>query len=496
MRNIAHCTRTLLGVSVILCAAAPASARPPSGARAEASPGSSQRRHIQQRLRTLYSQARRHAGIVGLYVKRLGGEVLFSRAAARRMHPASCTKLVTASATLRSLTPRFRFDTVVRGRQRGHALVTPLYLWGQGDPTLGHADLDRLAAKLHARGIRHIPKGIVVDDHYFSHRRFPPGFGRPSSSRYTTPTGALSLDHNTVAVRVVARPGNRRARVTAVPDSDHIALRHQVRAGARTRLWLKATRKRTAHGPRLQVRLSGTVARGHGAVVRQARVMDPSFYVGETLKRALTRRGVQVGRVRRGHHRKAPELIRHRSAPLGDIVKQMNLHSSNFIAEQLVKLLGAKRYGTPGTTTKGLRAARGLLRRAGVPPSRYRMTNGSGLFGHTRFAPRQLVRLLERLHTLPWLYRAVRRSLPVAGTSGTLAGRLNGTPTRGRVHAKTGTLKHVSCLAGYVDAPAGKPPLVFAILANRVRTSTASMRRIQDRMVSALARYLLRANRR
>jgi D-alanyl-D-alanine carboxypeptidase/D-alanyl-D-alanine-endopeptidase (penicillin-binding protein 4) len=426
-----------------------------------------------------------------VYIKRLGGQVLFSRSGGRWMHPASCTKLVTASAALRSLTPRFRFDTVLRGRTREDRLLTPLFLWGQGDPTLGHADLERMAARLHALGIRRIPRGIVVDDHYFSHRRFPPGFGRPSSSRFTTPTGALSLDQNTVTLRIAPTAAGRRARVTVIPSSAYVELRHQVRTASRTKLWLKATRNRTRRGPRLRVRLSGTVAAGASPVLRRARVMDPSYYVGHTLKQALQRRGISVGRVRRGRHRKAPELIRHRSAPLGDIVQKMNLHSSNFIAEQLTKLLGAKRYGTPGTTRKGLRAARGLLRRAGVPPGRYRMTNGSGLFGHTRFAPRQLVRLLERLHTLPWLYRAVRRSLPVAGASGTLAGRLNGTPASGRVRAKTGTLKQVSCLAGYVDAPGGRPPLVFAIVVNRVRTSTSAVRKIQDRMVTALARYLL-----
>ncbi len=177
--------------------------------------------------------------------------------------------------------------------------------------------------------------------------------------------------------------------------------------------------------------------------------------------------------------------------PLSELVRHMNRTSDNFYAEQLLKALGAKVYGKPGTTRKGVKATRGLMRRSGIPSVQYRMANGSGLLGRTRIAPKALVRLLERVRTLPWLYTALRDSLPVAGQSGTIARRFMGTVAAGRVRAKTGTVNKVSCLAGYVDRRSGKPPIIFAILHNGFTTSHRVARRVQDRMVILLARYAL-----
>ena len=77
-------------------------------------------------------------------------------------------------------------------------------------------------------------------------------------------------------------------------------------------------------------------------------------------------------------------------------------------------------------------------------------------------------------------------SLPVAGRSGTLYDRMRRTAARDRCQAKTGTLHDVSALAGYCETTAGAR-VAFAILMNYVNPYAA--RRLQDRMVSALARY-------
>ena len=73
--------------------------------------------------------------------------------------------------------------------------------------------------------------------------------------------------------------------------------------------------------------------------------------------------------------------------------------------------------------------------------------------------------------------------LPTPGGEGTLRGRLH--RARGMVRAKTGTMREASALSGIVQTDAGKS-YGFSILVNG-RVSTTVSRRIQDRIVTALA---------
>ena len=57
------------------------------------------------------------------------------------------------------------------------------------------------------------------------------------------------------------------------------------------------------------------------------------------------------------------------------------------------------------------------------------------------------------------------QSLAIAGVDGTMKRRLRGTPVRGKGFFKTGTLKNVRSIAGYVKAANGHT-YVIAILHN------------------------------
>lgn len=449
-------------------------------------------RRLQRRLRALYARPAARMGTLGVYVKVLKGRVLFARRGRRLLHPASCVKLVTASAALRVLGRDFRFATEVRGRLEGRRLTSPLVLRGEGDPSLVRSDLERFAQALHAKGVRRVPE-LLVDDTAFDGRRWPPGFGRPSSSAYMTPTGGVSLDGNTVEVVISPTQPGQKAKVTLLPPSDYLELGRRVKTGEKTRLFVTSVRR----GAHLHVVVSGSIATQSAPVRRWTRVMAPGLYAGLSFKRMLETQGMEVGKVRlvrrlgRAGSRAArlPLILRHRSKPLWELVQHMDRKSDNFYAEQILKRLGAQVFGRPGSTRKGVRAAARLLARAGIRARRYRMSNGSGLFGNNAFSPRQLVRLLERVSTLKWLFRTLWDSLPVAGLLGTLSKRMGGTVAASHVHAKTGTLNGVSCLAGFVEGRSGRRPLVFAILHNGFVGPQARVRRIQDKMVEAMARY-------
>jgi D-alanyl-D-alanine carboxypeptidase/D-alanyl-D-alanine-endopeptidase (penicillin-binding protein 4) len=168
------------------------------------------------------------------------------------------------------------------------------------------------------------------------------------------------------------------------------------------------------------------------------------------------------------------------SPALSAIAREMNQPSDNWIAETLIKGLGAQ-FGEAGSTQAGTRVVRDTVRQFDVSPT---VVDGSGLSRGNRTSPREIVKLLQGMSESE-AAEAFDESLAVVGRNGTLYRRMRGTAAQDRCHAKTGTLHDVSTLAGYCTT-AGGDRVAFAFLMNRVWPGTAHVR--QDAMTVALAR--------
>jgi D-alanyl-D-alanine carboxypeptidase/D-alanyl-D-alanine-endopeptidase (penicillin-binding protein 4) len=207
-------------------------------------------------------------------------------------------------------------------------------------------------------------------------------------------------------------------------------------------------------------------------------VRDPERRAATYLTRRLEALGVPVagdpgaGRPPGG----LGELAAIRSAPLGEIVRVMNVWSSNFHAEVLGKRLGVASSGTPGSIARGAAATE---RWASDHGASVRARDGSGLSYGNRVTAKGVVRLLGIAEGLPW-GETLRRSLPGGGW-GTLQGRLGGVTVR----AKTGTLIGVSALSGYVWLERRATWAEFSILTAGSSKSTAV--RIEDAVVRLLS---------
>ncbi len=199
---------------------------------------------------------------------------------------------------------------------------------------------------------------------------------------------------------------------------------------------------------------------------------------------ALAQRGVSVGRAPAAGRtpRDVLPLALDLSDPLADIVRTLNRESDNFVAEMLLKELGAS-IARRGSTLAGAEVVLAELRTAGVPVRGVRIADGSGLSRDDRLTPETLVAILRRGAADPAILDAFVTSLAVAGVSGTLERRLGRRPTRGRVIAKTGTTSVSSAHAGFV-----RRRYVFAIIQNGSPVPYWTARQAQDRFVTVLAR--------
>jgi D-alanyl-D-alanine carboxypeptidase/D-alanyl-D-alanine-endopeptidase (penicillin-binding protein 4) len=156
------------------------------------------------------------------------------------------------------------------------------------------------------------------------------------------------------------------------------------------------------------------------------------------------------------------------SPPLATILPKMMKPSQNLYAHLLLLQVGARGRApeTLNQTTEdiGLAELQSFLDGAGVRRGEVLLEEGSGLSRGALVTPNATVALLRHMHRHRWA-EPFRASLPVAGLDGTLRNRMKGTPAAGNVRAKTGTLRYVNSLSGYVTTKAGEN-LVFSLMLN------------------------------
>jgi serine-type D-Ala-D-Ala carboxypeptidase/endopeptidase (penicillin-binding protein 4) len=418
------------------------------------------------------------------------GEVVFAKDADVLLNPASNVKLVTAAAALARLGPEYRFATelLVDGRSAGSPSVKTLYLRGKGDPTLVTERLWAIAGDLVHLGVKRIGD-LVVDDSFFDDVRSGPGFDQETGDRsYLAPASAASLNWNTVAVHV--GPGGRkreRGRVAVEPSSEFFEIVNRtttVAASARRHVTISSV----PSAGKQRIVVEGRVPLGSRPQAAWKKIDDPPLYLGHTLRRLLELRGIAfTGSVRVGPVPAGSKLVHVvESESLGEIARRLNKSSNNFVAEQLLKTLGAEAKGAPGTWSKGVAAVEEFLAEVGVPRGSYVMRNGSGLNDANRFSARQVVTLLRAMWARFPLQAEFVASLPVAGRDGTIRWRMEGTEAVGRLRAKTGTLESVTSLSGYVQTAGGRT-LAFAVLVNDYAGRAAGVVRSVDALGGALA---------
>ncbi|MCY0998460.1 D-alanyl-D-alanine carboxypeptidase/D-alanyl-D-alanine-endopeptidase [Myxococcus sp. MISCRS1] len=440
-----------------------------------AAPPSAEKRADREALRAALLEVLQRAPLkvsrVGVHMQSLDdGAVVFTHNADELLNPASNVKLVTSAAALATLGPEFRYETefLVDPELGADGKVKTLYVRGKGDPSVTTERLWGMVSELWHVGVREVGE-IVVDDSWFDAERTPPGYDQEDSDRaYMAPTGALSLNWNAAAIYL--RPGasaGAKGVVEMEPPSDYFIVDNQLSTGARRARRVSVTSDPV--GPQQKIVVRGQVPPERGGAVSVWKKIDnPPMYFGQTLKQLLNTRGVKAkGRVRAGATPSRARAVYVAQSDTFDVLlKRLNKLSSNFVAEQLLKTMGAEGRGQPGTFTKGVEVVEQFLERdVGIQRGTYVMKNGSGLNDANRFSATQLNKLLRYMYERFPFAPEYLSSVPIAGKDGTLKYRFEGSDAVGRLRAKTGTLEGVSALSGYVTS-AGGERFSFSMMVN------------------------------
>ena len=345
------------------------------------------------------------------------------------LRPGSNEKLLVATAALAAIGPEATYTTDVRtaGARDGAVLQGDVALVGGGDPTLrstGPHSLDALARQVRAGGVATVAGDLVGDEGRYDSQRTAAGWTPGfSMPQFVGPLSALAVDENGLRI-----------------DPDYVA--------------------------------------------------DPLAGNLEAFRAALARAGVTVLGVNRPGRAPAPGvaatavLASLTSAPLRVIVADMLTRSDNFVAELLVKELGWFSSGV-GSTPAGLAYAEEVAASLGAPLTG-RSADGSGLSRLNARPAREWRTLLDVARSQPW-WDIFLDGLPLAGRTGTLAGRMRGTPAEGALRAKTGSVRESRALSGYLTTVGGRH-VVFSLIVNGPTASAALP--AMDELVATMAASL------
>ena len=431
------------------------------------------------------------------------GQVLYRRDAERLFVPASNLKLITAAAALIRLGADFRWTTTVlaRGVRRADTLDGDLQVAGRGDPTFAvdatgdSTDMLRVlrpwADSLSAHGIHVVRGHVVADGSAFPDPPLGAGWAWDDlDADYAAPVGAVQFNESVAWVEV--SPGSAAgaaASVALVPRRVPLRIFGTVATAPADSNLSQLTWSRVPFGD--SVTVGGRLSAGHAMVLLPVAVPDPGRYFEAALTQALVESGVTVlGSPASGVATvaAAPEtLFTVTSPPLSQVLPLLLKPSQNQIAETLLRTLGLQVKGV-GSVDSGRAVVRDALTEVGVPPDAYVLADGSGLSRYNEVAPDAIAAVLAAMYRRPD-FAAFLGALPVAGVDGTLATRLKGTAAAGNVRAKTGSMRGVRALSGYVRTPGGET-LVFVLLANNATAPGRVVEAAQDRIVERLANFV------
>ena len=373
----------------------------------------------------------------------------------KQMNPASVMKLVTTYSALELLKPTFRWKTEVyrdavieNGILNGNLIIK-----GYGDPSFKEDEFRRLLVSLRQQGLKEIKGDLIVDKSYFatsviSHKVFdnekwraynamPSAFlvnGRHTSFKFTVNNAAVNIAQEVELPEVEIVNNMKLTNGTCGSWRNHF------------------TYDVNASNTKAIVTFTGNFSSQCSEQYLELSLFDDeqyAFFMFKKLWRELG--GVFHGELRSQQEMslQVVKLLEQESRPLASIVRDINKWSNNVMARQLLLTIAAEHHEQPASEVRGMLAVKSWLAEKGRNTDGLVIENGSGLSRIERVTANDLGQMLVDAYHGPTMPELMS-SLPILSLDGTLTQRLRDTPVSAKAHMKTGSIKDVSAIAGYV----------------------------------------------
>ena len=443
-----------------------------------------------------------------------GNTTVLSHGAERSMQPASTMKLVTTAVGLEQLGPIFRGRTELRTNADviNGVLKGDLILRGGADTDFNADVLAHMLQTLRNQGIVKIKGDLILDRQLFQPARpdiGAPPFDESAEFRYNVIPDALLLNTNLLDINMNST--DRQLSILMQPPLENVSITSDMKLvkGSCARWedgWRPPEYRRDAGG-KLQVILHGTFPQNCSKAT-SINVLDRNDYA-DRLFRATWKRlgGTITGTVREAPFTGLPPtaepvgtrlLADHVARALPEVLRDINKTSDNTLARTLFLSLGSLQsdgwlgsrpvaMATPeDTATRARLVIQEWFQRHHIDTQGMLVDNGSGLSRTGRIAPAQMAGVLQAMQQSPWAPE-FQSSLPIVALDGTMRKRLLNSPAAARARIKTGTLKNVVAIAGYVPDANNQQCVVVAMI-NSDLVGNGNGRAAVDALIEWVAR--------
>ena len=450
---------------------------------------------------------------IGAIVLR-GNTVVMSHGAERSMQPASTMKIVTTAVGLEQLGPTFRGRTELRTSADviNGVLKGDLILRGGADTDFNADVLAHMLQTLRNQGIHTIKGDLILDRQLFQPARpdiGAPPFDESAEFRYNVIPDALLLNTNMLDIELSST--TQQLKLLMLPELDNVTIASDMQlVKGNCARWEDGWRPpEYVRGPngRLQVILHGTFPQNCKKAT-SINVLDRNDYADKLFRTTWKRLGGTIsGSVREAAATGLPPtaepvgtrmLADHVARALPEVLRDINKNSDNTLARTLFLSIGSLQSdgwlgsrpvamtAPEDTATRSRQVIGEWMQRHNISTEGMLIDNGSGLSRTGRIAPLQLAGVLQAMQQSVWAPE-FQSSLPIVALDGTMRKRLLGSPAASRARIKTGTLKNVVAIAGYVPDANNQLCVVVAMI-NSDLVGNGNGRAAVDALIEWVAR--------
>jgi len=381
-------------------------------------------------------------------------EVIISHNEKKLFNPASLAKIISTYVAIKKLGPQFKWksDFLHNGEIVGNALFGDVIFKGRGDATFSIAKLEESIRKIQQKGLKEINGNLILDLSYFGKISKVKSFDNDPMRAYNALPNSVVIQSNTMNFTFGVK--DKILNIKSTPELDNLEIKNNVKiTKGRCVDWKSKLNYRTKKNKSKTIIIfDGNYSRHCGIKEFDLTVLEDNEYFYQVFKKIWNDNGGKFdGKLEETYlpNLNWKFLYSHFSNPLSEVVRHVNKYSLNLMARNIMLTVLAEDNKPLVIETSLNDFIHSWFKKNDLLHEGIIFENGAGLSRNSVISSEQLLLLMEKIYYDP-LMPEIIASFPISGIDGTLKKRMNYSSYKMSGHFKTGSIKNVSAIAGFL----------------------------------------------